>query len=96
MNLTQTLVLIFTQTIDPVLARNPFYSAGCDLNGRQGQRKRETLVPTAAADWRVEEKRSLKEPVATRLVCKLADIVVRYVAARYTYAYSQVYVASKR
>lgn len=30
----------------------------------------------------MEEKGTLKEPVATRLVCKLADIVVRYVAAR--------------
>lgn len=39
------------------------------------------LVPIAA-DWCVEEKGTLKEPVATRLVCKLADIVVRYVAAR--------------
>lgn len=31
----------------------------------------------------------LKGPVARRLVCKLADIVVRYVAARYTYARSR-------
>ena len=40
---------------------------------------RGTLVPTAA-DWRAEKKGTLKEPVATRLVCKLADIVVRYAA----------------
>ena len=43
--------------------------------------RRNELVPIAA-DWCVEEKGTLKEPVATRLVCKLADIVVRYVAAR--------------
>lgn len=47
---------------------------------KANERKNE-LVPIAA-DWCAEEKGTLKEPVATRLVCKLADIVVRYVAAR--------------
>lgn len=68
------------------------------------ERIREKRMRICLGDVRLtcRGKKTLKEPVATRLVCKLADIVVRYVAARYTYiyaqslAYSQVYIASKR